>query len=181
MCNEDEERIPTACVNPGLCDTVQCVHCTVRIPAECEQTQNTSTADCDNVPVSSIETRTPFLVAGRRIKSKFMLSKVGGGRFILESNMERGGGEGAFLNDVVSPDDRNTGLANLGNFSLSNKGKHNNIKNPHTNSDISRTPKRKKASTVSELVSVFSGANNTQPGESPAKRMRVRGQGGQGH
>ena len=100
--------------------------------------------------------------------------------------MERGGSEGAFLNNVVDSEDRNTGMAHLSKnniISLSSEGGEN--KNPCNMVNILRTPKRKKVSAVSELVSVFSGANANQPGfgnsESPAKRRRLWGQGGQGH
>ena len=97
--------------------------------------------------------------------------------------MERGGGEGAFLNIVDNSNDRNTGVAHRNIISLSSEGGEN--KNPCNISDIMQTPKRKKASAVSELVSKFSGASTNQPGleisESPAKRRRLWGQGGQGH
>ena len=102
--------------------------------------------------------------------------------------MERGGSEGAFLNNVVDSEDRNTGMAHLSKnniISLSSEGGENENKNPCNMVNILRTPKRKKVSAVSELVSVFSGANANQPGfgnsESPAKKRRLWGQGGQGH
>ena len=176
----DEGKTHTECVQSGLCENVQC---TVRTHAVC--TQNTSTAEYKTVSVSGNVERTPFLMAGRRIKTKFDLSKVGGGRFILKSTMERGGGEGAFMNNVEGSDDRNTGTAqvNMNIISLSSEGGES--KNPCNIINIMRTPKRKKASAVSELVSKFSGASANQPGfgnsESPAKRRRLWGQGGQGH
>ena len=50
------------------------------------------------------------------------------------------------------------------------------------NINIIKTPKCKKESTVSKLVCKFCGGTQNLPaGESPAKRRRLWGQGGQGH
>ena len=114
-----------------------------------------------------------------------------GGRFILKSTIERGSSEGASKNIIGDSDDRNIGVSreNLISLSSSQVQKNNfeggEAKNTFNCTDIVGTPKRKKASAVSELVFKFSGASTIQPGldmsESPAKRRRVWGQGGQGH
>ena len=178
------------CVQPS-----ECVQCTVKIPTECVQqnecVQTTSTAESGNTIASSTIERPAFQVAGRRVKAIFDLSKIEGGRFSLKSTLKRGGTEGASKNIICDEDDRSIGLSQIKTFPSSNgqldncEGGGENSTFNNINIDIIRTPKRKKASAVSKLVCRFSGANSKLPGvddsESPAKRRRLWGQGGQGH
>ena len=105
---DDEGKTHTVSVQSSVCDNV---HCTLKIPTECECPQTTSTAECGKAIVSSTKERPPFQVAGRSVKTKFDLSKVEGGRFILKSTLKRGGSEGASKNIIGDSDDRNIGVS----------------------------------------------------------------------
>ena len=191
--NTDEElRTHAMCVQPS-----ECVQCTVKIHTECVQqsecVQITNTAESGNAISSNNTERPAFQVAGRRVKAIFDLSKIEGGRFSLKSTLKRGGTEGASKNNICDEDDRSIGLSQIKTKTFpSSNGQLDNCEGGGENStfnnikiDIIRTPKRKKASAVSKLVCRFSGANSKLPGvddsESPAKRRRLWGQGGQGH
>ena len=132
------------------------------------------------------------MVAGRKkdIRAKYVLSNLEGGKFKLKINSSsRKEGTEKEGKRVCDSNRQNVLVQNLQSIqntrsSLSSSRDELRGENAKTfnNIDIVKTPKRKKESTVSKLVCKFSGGTENLPaGESPAKRRRLWGQGGQGH
>ena len=144
--------------------------------------------------VSPSTNETPTIqVAGRKVKARYSLSKLEGGRFSLKLN-----GTDKRILEGESED-----LSGKPDSFLTSSIKHTFVKtSTHAKSDIQgeskpltfnnievlRTPKRKlkSSSAVADLVNNFSAVTSILPGtegnsESPAKRRRLWGQGGQGH
>ena len=140
---------------------------------------------------SSTEKTSSILVAGRSksIRAKYELSNLEGGKFNIkiDSPCRKEGTEKEGKH--VSDSDRQNvqKLQNIQNIRSSLPSSRDEFRGENTktfnNIDIViKTPKRKKESTVSKLVCKFSGGTQNLPaGESPAKRRRLWGQGGQGH
>jgi hypothetical protein len=160
----------TECVQPSVC---------VQTAGRAGRSQTGSSND-----------KTPsILVAGRSIRAKFKLSKIEGGRFSLKVNStEKKEGpvmEGEYENDSdrvpISKSFEN--IENTVHARNKFRGENNTFNNIEL---IIKTPKRKKENTVAKLVCRFSDSACNLPGvefcdESPAKRRRLWGQGGQGH
>ena len=169
MIHTDEMRIPTECVQ-----SIECVQTSVL--ARSSQT-GSSTSETPSIQV-----------AGRNIRARFKLSKIEGGRFSLKMNStEKKVGpvkEGVYLNDE-NGSDRISFSKTLKN-TLPARDEIRGENQTFNNIEIVKTPKRKNEHTVSKLVHKFSASACNLPGvdisgESPAKRRRLWGQGGQGH
>ena len=128
-------------------------------------------------------------MAGRSIRAKFQLSNLEGGKFNLKVNSTRSKEGTEKEGKYVSDSDRqnihsSSSLSRICKNTYARdefRGEKENEKT-FNNINIVKTPKRKKANTVSKLVCKFSGNSENLPeGESPAKRRRLWGQGGQGH
>ena len=143
---------------------------------------------------SSTKTTSSIMVAGRKkdIRTKYVLSNFEGGKFKLKINSSsRKEGTEKEGKRVCDLSKQNVLVQNIQNLqciqntrsSLSSSRDEIRGENAKTfnNIDIVKTPKRKKESTVSKLVCKFSGGMEELPaGESPAKRRRLWGGGGQG-
>ena len=187
-------KILTVCKNDVQTGpSVQPVHTTGSV--KCVQSmcgQDMIMTKTSQASPSTDETPT-FHMAGRKGRARFSLSKLEGGRFSLKVNST----------DKSIPEGASKELSGKpGNISTSSM-KHTFLKpSTHTKSDfqggneplpfnnieVIRTPKRKLKSTsaVANLISDFSAITSSLPGtggnsESPAKRRRLWGQGGQGH
>jgi hypothetical protein len=138
---------------------------------------------------SSTERTSSILVPGRKksIRAKFVLSNLEGGKFNIKIDSPcRKEGTEKEGKRVSDSDRENVQKQNIQNIRSSLPSSRDEFRGENTktfnNIDIViKTPKRKKESTVSKLVCKFSGGTQNLPaGESPAKRRRLWGQGGQG-
>ena len=129
------------------------------------------------------------MVAGRKndIRAKYVLSNLEGGKFKLKINSSsRKEGTEKEGKHVCDSDRQNVQkLQSIQNTRSSLSSSRDELRGENAktfnNIDIVKTPKRKKESTVSKLVCKFSGGTEDLPaGESPAKRRRLWGGGGQG-
>jgi hypothetical protein len=136
---------------------------------------------------SNTEKTSSILVAGRSksIRAKYELSNLEGGKFNLKINSSsRKEGTEKEGKCVSGSDSQN--VQNIQNIHSSFPYSRDEFRGENgktfNNIIVVKTPKRKKQNTVSKLVCKFSGGTKNLPeGESPAKRRRLWGQGGQGH
>jgi hypothetical protein len=163
---------------------VQCVETECVKKIVCVQT----TRRDGNVQASSSTEKTPsVLVAGRKrkIRTKFKLSKLEGGKFSLKLNSTEKKEGPEKEGDVKSCSDRLPTLKSFTNFNDKIHARDEiRGENILINSiPVTRTPKRKSDNcfnSVSNLISKYSdGTNNQTRIESPAKKRRLWGQGGQ--
>ena len=163
---------------------VQCVETECVKKSVCVQT----TRRDGNVQASSSTEKTPsVLVAGRKkkIRTKFKLSKLEGGKFSLKINSTEKKEGPEKEGDVDKCSDRLPTLKSFTNFNDKIHARDEiRGENILINSiPISRTPKRKSDkcfNSVANLISKYSdSANNQTRIESPAKKRRLWGQGGQ--
>ena len=161
---------------------VQCVETECVKKSVCVQTTR---RDGDNQASSSTEKPPSILVAGRKIRTKFKLSKLEGGKFSLKLNSTEKKEGPEKEGNMKCNSDR---LPTLKSFRNCEDKVHarDEIRGENVliNSiPVIRTPKRKSDNfnSVSNLISKYSdGTTNLPRIESPAKRRRLWGQGGQG-
>ena len=133
-------------------------------------------------------------VAGRNIRARFSLSKIEGGKFSLKlNNTDKRNHEGVSVEHCSGSDSSSSSNYTPSFLKPSTHAKsefqgENETLSTFNNIEIVRTPKRKMKVSVSvaSLISDFSAGSGNLPGtegnsESPAKRRRLWGQGGQGH
>jgi hypothetical protein len=158
------------------------------VETECVQQSvcvQTTRRDGDNQASSSTEKPPSILVAGRKIRTKFKLSKLEGGKFSLKLNSTEKKEGPEKEGNMKCNSDR---LPTLKSFRNCEDKVHarDEIRGENVliNSiPVIRTPKRKSDNfnSVSNLISKYSdGTTNLPRIESPAKRRRLWGQGGQG-
>ena len=173
-----------------------CIQTVIRTPTECvvctknEQCDHNTTLD--DTSQAKPSTAPSFQVAGRKVKAKFKLSKIEGGRFSLKMNStEKRNVEGASLeHNIVSDSYFSSSFQSF--ISARDKFRGEKCENAKcenesfNNISIIKTPKRKSDSSVAILIGNFSANTCELPegrlcSESPAKRRRLWGHGGQGH